>query len=134
MGDNKFAIYKGSQKPVLEFETDLEDEVHSVFYSESYIGLVYRGGGEEGKYKIDIYDTSGNLVLVRPFDLEYTDIIFNKDLIIIYNDTECCIYNMGGMEKFQGEFHVLVSMIIPTDKKTRYILVSRGSTQVIQLK
>ena len=134
VGDNKFVIYKGSQKPVLEFETDLEDEVHSVFYNESYIGLVYRGGGEEGKYKLDIYDTAGNLALVRPFDLEYTDIIFNKDLVIIYNDTECCIYNMGCMEKFQGEFPVLVSMIIPTDKKTRYILVSRGSTQVIQLK
>jgi len=31
---------------------------------------------------------------------KYTDIVFHKDQIIIYNESECLVYNMNGVEKF----------------------------------
>lgn len=134
IGDDKFEIYSGNQKPENIFELSLEDEVKSIYNNEDYIGLVYAEGTSEALYRLDVYDSSGVLCLSRKFDLEYSDIIFNKDLVIIYNGNECVIYNMQGVEKYKGSFKNSVLTMIPTDSKTKYLLVSGSEMVEIQLK
>ncbi|MCR4657543.1 MAG: DUF5711 family protein [Lachnospiraceae bacterium] len=134
VGDNKFTIFRGGQKPESVFEIDIDDEIKSVFHNEDYIGLVFVEGTSEAAYRLDVYDTSGELVLSKPFDLEYTDIIFHGGRIVIYNSNNCLICNMDGMEKYDGAFQSSVIELVPTSSNLRYLLVSGNKTEKIQLK
>ena len=134
IGDNKFTIFRGNQKPESVFEMDITENIKSVFHNQQYIGLVYVEGTSEAAYRLDVYNTSGELVLSKPFSLEYFDIIFHKDSIIIYNSNDCMICNMSGMEKFKGAFETPVIEVVPTSSSLRYLLVSGSRMDKIQLK
>lgn len=134
VGDNVLEIYRGDQKPENSFELKLEDEVQSVFSNEKNIGLVFLGEEGEPKYRLDVYDESGNNTLSLPFDIDYTDIVFNKDIVIIHNANECEIYNMDGLQKFSGLFKESAITMIPTTNKTKYLLVTGDGMEEIQLK
>ncbi len=134
VGDNKFEIYKGTEKPENIFELGLDKEVKSVFYNEEYIGLVYQEGTSEAPFHIDVYDTSGNLVLEKDFALRYSDILFNKDYLIIYNSDECVIYTFRGKEKFNGNFKESILEMVPTNNVNKYLIVLADRTEEIQLK
>lgn len=133
VGDNRFVIFKGNQKPMSEFETSLDEEVKSVFYSEKNIGLVYRISDGNNKYRIDVYNEDGELSLKQEFNMEYTDIILKNDFVIIYNDTKCIIFNKNGVKKYEGEFTDSTLLVVPTDSKTKYILINREESQTIRL-
>lgn len=134
VGDNKFAIYSGNQKPTSEFELDLTEDVESVFHGDKYTGLVFLEGNSDAKYRIDVYNEAGTLVFTKKFDMEYTDIVLQGDLIIIYNSSECSIYNVRGTEKFEGTFDKSVLTLIPTDTITKFILISGNRAEEIRLK
>lgn len=134
IGNTQFAIFKGDQRPERIYDATLEDEVKSVFYNESYIGLVYNQTSSEEPYKIDVYNTSGDIVMSKSFSLEYTDIIFNKDFVIIYNANECEIYDTSGVKKYSGLFKNSIITMVPKGNKTRYLFVSGSRTDEIQLK
>ena len=134
VGDNKFTIFRGNQKPESVFEMDITENIKSVFHNQQYIGLVFVEGTSEAAYRLDVYNTSGELVLSKPFSLEYFDIIFHKDRIIIYNSSDCMICNMSGMEKFKGAFETPVIEVVPTSSSLRYLLVSGSRMDKIQLK
>jgi hypothetical protein len=134
VGDNRLEIFKGAQKPENVFETEITEEIRSVFHNEDYIGLVYSEGRSDNPYHIDVYNTSGDIVYSKDFSLNYSDIQFNKDLVIIYNSDDCVIYNMNDVEKYSGRFKESIVKLVPTDSITRYLLVMGNKTEEIQLK
>jgi len=134
VGNDKFIIYRGNQKPVSEFELPLDEEIKSVFHGDKYIGLVYISGNNESKYRIDVYDEIGNKVLSQPFDIDYTDIVLSNELVIIHSSLDCAIYNMKGVEKYKGSFDKSVLTVIPTDSITKFILITANRAEEIQLK
>lgn len=134
IGNKQFSIFKGDQRPERVFDVTLEDDVRSVFHNETYIGLVYDQVASENPYRLDVYNTSGDVVLSQEFSLEYTDILFNRDLVIIYNANECAVYDISGNEKYNGLFKNSIITMVPGKNKTRYLLVSGSRTDEIQLK
>lgn len=90
----------------------------------------------ESRYQINIYDTIN--LTAKPkilyFDMEYTDIFFDKGNIVIYNETECQIITMDGITKFHGSFTKPVKLMLSTGKAYKYLLVTDGSADTIQLK
>ncbi|MCR5107147.1 MAG: DUF5711 family protein [Lachnospiraceae bacterium] len=135
VGDNKFVVYSGSQKPESIADIDIrEEEIKSVFNDESHIGLVFIEGTSEAAYRLDVYNTQGSLVYSKKFNLEYTDIVFSGDSIVIYNSSECLIYNLDDVEKFNGNFKSSVIEVVPTASSTKYLFVSGNKTEEIQLK
>lgn len=134
VGTTKFEIFKGQQKPENVFEQNIENEIESVYYSREYIGLVYKDISKEQPYHIDVYNANGNVVASEDFNLDYTDIVLNKDIMVIYNANECIMYNMSGLKKYDGLFKNSIIKMIPTSNKTRYLFVSGTKTDEIQLK
>lgn len=134
VGDNRLEIYSGNQKPENIKEIIFDEKIHSVFNNEKYIGLVFEGLRGESEYRLDVYDVNGNVVLSQPFDLDYTDIVFNKDIVVIHNANECEMYNMKGLQKFTGTFKDSTITMIPTKNKSKYLLVTGDSMEEIQLK
>lgn len=135
VGDSRLMIYGGDgQKPVSLAEHLFDEEVRSVFYNEKYIGLVFQE--EEGgkKYRMDVFGADSSRKGSFYFDTDYTDIFFGQDNFVVYNETECVIMTMDGIEKFNGNFTKTVRLMLPTNNAYRYVIVTDSSIDTIQLK
>ena len=133
VSDDRIMFYSGAQKPVTAAESLISDNVQSVFYGEEYVGLVYISRESSNRYRLDVYHKSGELRQSIEFDIEYSDILFHDDQIIIYNESECTIYNSNGMEKYNGRFDKTVLELIPQSNAYRYMLVTPDSVDLVEL-
>ena len=134
VGDSRLMIYTGSQKPVTAGEYLYDEEIQSVFYSEKYVGLVLLSDQAENKYRMDVYNTSAVKVGSYYFDVDYTDIFFEEDAIVIYNEAECQIFTTEGVEKYHGNFNKSARLMLPANGSYKYYLVTDNTIDTIQLK
>lgn len=133
VADNRRMFFKGRQKPESVSETMVSEEIQSVFYDESHVGLVYYNTAEETTYRVEVYDTNDRKVSEIAFDMEYKEILFDASGIIIYNDSECLIYDWSETLKYQGIFEQRVICFIPGKNISRHTLVTEDAIQTIQL-
>jgi hypothetical protein len=134
VSDDRIMFYSGSQKPVSEAENLISDDVQSIYYGDEYIGLVFNNTEGSSRYLLNVYHKSGTLVQQIEFDIDYTDILFYKDQIIIYNETKCCIYNTNGIQKYEGNFSKSARTLIPLERSYSYMVVTPDSVDTIELK
>jgi hypothetical protein len=135
ISDDRIMFYTGDQKPVSQAENLLGgEEVRSVYFSEDYVGLVFSNNTDEGNYRLQVYNTSGDMVMKTCFDMGYTEIIFNNKQVTIYNEDECLIKDMAGHDKYSGSFEIPVRAMIPTNLRNRFILVTSNNIETMNLK
>lgn len=133
VADNRLVIYGGGQRPKSVADVLLNEEIQSIFYNESHIGLVFLDTTGNGKYRLNVYNTSGLVETSLYFDMDYKDIIFRKDNIIIYNETQCLLANMNGVERFNGDFQTPYLLFAPI-RGNRYLAVSQESIDIIEMR
>lgn len=134
VSDDRIMFFTGDQKPLSAAENLLNEDVQGIFYNEEYVGLVFLNAEGEGKYRLDVYNTSGNLVTYKTFDMEYEDIIFNKDNIIIYNEAEYSVSNMNGVERFKDQFSETVFLLVPTGRENRFTIMTQDAMEILEMK
>ena len=134
VSDDRIVFFSGIEKPTSIASNLLDGEVQSIHYSEDYVGLVFNDQSGEAAFRVDVYDKTGNKIHSQLFDIEYADIIFSKDQIIIYNDIECQVWNTKGTDKFRGTFEKNTSLLIPTASADKYIAVTSDSIDILELK
>ena len=134
VSDERIMFYSGAQKPVSAAENLVSDSVQSVYYGEEYVGLVFISTESDNRYRLDVYYKSGEFRQSVEFDMEYTDILFHGDQIIIYNESECSIYNSNGTEKYSGLFEQSVLLLIPQSNAYRYMIVTPDSIDTVELR
>lgn len=133
VGDSRISFYSGGEKPVSTAEKLLSEEIQSVYTGSEHVALVYLDATGASLYRLDVYDKKGSLVLSRNIDLEFQNILLEKNYILIYNEQECVMYSMTGSEKYRGTFAKSASLLIPLDKGRRFIMVTGDSIDVIEL-
>ena len=131
--DNRLVIYGGGQRPKSVADVLLNEEIQSVFYNSTHIGLVFLDTTGQGKYRLDVYDTSGQVEISLFFDMDYKDIILRGDNIVIYNETQCLLANMNGVKRFDGDFETPYLLFAPLSGN-RYLAVSQDSIDTIEMK
>lgn len=131
--DNRQMFFRGRQKPESLSETMISEEIQSVFYDESHVGLVFYNTAAETVYRVEIYNTNGEKVSEIAFDMEYKEILFDKSGIYIYNDNECLIYDWGNRLKYHGIFEERINCFIPGKSISRHTLVTDDAIQSIEL-
>ena len=134
VGDSRLMIYTGSRKPTVAAEYLFDEEVQSVFYSDTYVGLVFRSEDSGHLYCLNVYNTAGDEVGRYDLDMEYSDIFFGQENFVAYNETECMIMTMDGIVKYNGTFHKPVRLMLPAGNTYKYTLVTEDSIDTIQLK
>lgn len=134
VADDRIMFFSGTEIPVSTAERLLSEEVHCIHYGKEYVGLVFISTDSSNRYRLDVYNKSGQLSQSIDFDIDYLDIVFADDHIIIYNESECQIYNMEGLEKYSGRFEKNVHLMIPASSPYKYILVTDDSIDTIELK
>lgn len=133
VADDRIMFYRGGEKPVMQIENLLKEEIQGVYYNDSYVGLSYYDVTGEASYRLDIYNTEGELEDSVKINMDYADIIFHKDRVIVYNATDCKIHNIGGVDIYNGKFDEGVSTMIPTASGTKFLLVTGDSIDTIEL-
>lgn len=134
VGDSRLMIFKGNQIPASAGENLFDQEIQSVFYSDKYVGLVFLSENADSRYRMDVYNTKAEKVGSYYFDIEYNDIFFGEDIFTIYNETDCLVMTLDGMEKFNGHFSKTVDLMVPTGSAYKYLLVTDNTIDTIQLK
>ncbi len=135
VSDDRVMFYTGDQKPVSQADYFTGGEqIKSVYYSDSYVGLVFPNSTSDGEYRLQVYNDRGQAVLTTYFDIEYSEIIFNNKQIIIYNEDELLIKDINGHIKYQGKFEVPVRTVVPTNLRSRFTLVTADAVRTMDLK
>ena len=133
VGDSRISLYGGEEKPVSVAEKLLSEEIQSVYAQNGHIALVYLDTTGASLYRLDVYDKKGNLLFSRSIDIEFQNILLEKNYIMVYNEQECIMYSMTGSEKYRGTFAKNAVLLIPMDKGRRFIMVTGDSIDVIEL-
>ena len=134
VGERQLLIYGGKQIPELRDSANIEEGVKSIYWGDSLVALVYLNDDSEDKYRLDVYDMNAKLVLSQTFDLEYNNIVLASGNIIIYNEASVYIWNKKGLEKYNGDLGGGIKTIIPTNSKTKYVVVRNEGLERIKLK
>lgn len=109
-----------------------EDTIESVFYSQEYVAVVVRNTAGEYESRLEVFQADGSPVLTKEFTYDYTEADIDGELIILYNENSCRIFNMAGVEKLYAAFDFPVSRI----RKGRFpnTLVVTGPQQMREIK
>lgn len=129
-GSELFTIYSIKQIPSIQKEMELEQQVESVFYNDSYIGIVQTG--QNTKHTVLVYDKSGNNILKYNTDYDYTGVTFAGKNVLLYNSKSCLMVNRDGEICFEYEFDETITRIVPTSSDS-YVVVFNNKIQEITL-
>jgi hypothetical protein len=133
VADNRLMFYQGKQKPENIADILINEDIVSVFYDDSHVGLVFYNSGSDQTYRLEVYDTNAKQVAEINFDIEYKDILFDSSGIFIYNSNECIIYDWDNRLKYDGTFETSVNCFIPGSRISRHTLVTDNAIQIIDL-
>lgn len=97
--------------PKLSKKVEIEEEIRSILYSEEYAGVIVKTGSGENSSRMDIYSKSGDLVLSQEFDYSYVNADIDGDLLLLYNEESCQVYNLSGVLKLETKFDFPVTKI-----------------------
>ena len=134
VSDDRVMFFEGAQKPVSTAVHMFSEEVQRIYYGTDSVGLVFNSTDNSSRYRLDVYHKSGQLTQSIGFDMEYTDIVFADDQIIIYNESECQVFNTKGVEKYNGLFEKSVYTLIPASSAYKYTLITTDSIDTVELK
>ena len=132
--ENGFSVYEGNDAPKETAKVEIKGKIISTFYNEKYAGMVFKSDDKDKKYTMQVYDLNGKMKFEKNFNLEYTDIQISNNMIIMNNDTQACMVNLNGREKFNGSFDEGTVKNIFRIASNRYILVSDKGVHTIKLK
>lgn len=133
IGDSRISFYSGTDKPVSVAEKLLNEEIQAAYAGGEHIALIYLDTTGASLYRMEVYDKKGNLLFQKNIDIEFQNVLLEKNYIVIYNDQECIMFGMSGAEKYQGTFAKKVSLLIPTDSAKRFVMVTADSIDLIEL-
>lgn len=85
-------------------QVETEEEIECIFYSDDYVGMIVRNYNGESASRMELYRKNGVPVMKKEFTYDYNQVDLDGDLIIMYNDNSCKVFNLAGVEKFSGEF------------------------------
>lgn len=132
LGDHSFVIYKGKDVPEKEKEVEINQEIRSVFHSDKYIGFILLNQDKSG-YELRLYNRSGEQILNRDIEGEYSNVKIDGDEIILYDGSRCCIVTVTGIVKFQDDLDVEILEIFAAAGLNRYYVMSTDELRVIYL-
>lgn len=129
--DHGLTFFKGGQRPQVNKEIEIEQEIKSIFYNEKYAGVVYTT--EQGN-RMELYNLDGRRMMAKDFTFAYESIQISGNRIIMYNDKEWCMYTTGGRLKLKpcalnGAVYNILRL-----SNSKFILAKANKTETVRLK
>ena len=95
--------------PELVKQVDETDEIRSIFYNDSYVGVILNNTATAERFRLELYKPDGTKVLEKTFDDTYVNASVDGDYVFVFSSSSGMILNTAGVEKFHGplDFPVL---------------------------
>ena len=132
-GEKGFVLYQADSKKI-ETQENFESEINSVFCTNQKLGFIFKNEDDNGKYRMEIYNKAGKKSSTYYFDLDYSGMMADDDEVILYNDEEMLIYQMGGRVRFRGTFNTAVTGVMPSWEDGLYWLIDDQSLREIRIR
>lgn len=132
-GEKGFVLYQADSKKI-ETQESFESEINSVFCTNQKLGFIFKNEDDNGKYRMEIYSKAGKKSSTYYFDLDYSGMTADDDEVILYNDEEMLIYQMGGRVRFRGTFNTAVTGVMPSWEDGLYWLIDDQSLREIRIR
>lgn len=132
--DDGFTVFEGNSIPKEAVSKKIKTDIVSTFYSDRYLGFVFKGEGEDAKYTMQVFDITGRERFQTDFNVEYKNIKISGDMIIMNNDSQVNMYSLKGAEKFNGNMDEGVIKDLFKVGRNRYFLVAENGIKTIKLK
>lgn len=132
-GEKGFVLYQADSKKI-ETQENFENEINSVFCTNQKLGFIFKNEDDNGKYRMEIYNKAGKKSSTYYFDLDYSGMTADDDEVILYNDEEMLIYQMGGRVRFRGTFNTAVTGVMPSWEDGLYWLIDDQSLREIRIR
>ena len=132
-GEKGLVLYKADSKKI-ETQENFESEINSVFCTNQKLGFIFKNEDDNGKYRMEIYNKAGKKSSTYYFDLDYSGMTADDDEVILYNDEEMLIYQMGGRVRFRGTFNTAVTGVMPSWEDGLYWLIDDQSLREIRIR
>ncbi len=130
--DNGFVIFSYSETPNVVAEVNFENNLHSIFYSDAYVGVVLEQG-EQGYHQLIVYKLDGTKVLDKKLDYDYTNIYMSGEEIIMNDNISCVVLKLNGKVKFSQTFEANINAVYPINHLDRYFLINEDKISQISL-
>lgn len=98
------------------------------------LGLVFKNASTDRPYRIEVYNSSGSQILNATVDMDFENVTFAGDNILMYSDMRCEILSIKGVKKFQTNFKGQIYGLMPYDDSKTYLLMTNSKIQKIRLK
>lgn len=132
-GEKGFVLYQADSKKI-ETQENFESEINSVFCTNQKLGFIFKNEDDNGKYRMEIYNKAGKKSSTYYFDLDYSGMTADDDEVILYNDEEMLIYQMGGRVRFRGTFNTAVTSVMPSWEDGLYWLIDDQSLREMRIR
>lgn len=132
VADDRILFYSGEKQPKSLKDNLLSEKIVGVYSGYTSVGLVYYDTSGEKKYRIDVYNKSGDIDFSYRFNMDFKDIVIRDDQILIYNESECILVGDDGKEKYEGTFDEPVKYIGTTDSAKKYIFVRENTLEMVK--
>lgn len=133
-GQVGFFSLENQTSPALLAHIKLEEEIKSVCYSDQYVGVMVENPEGESDYRLDVYSAGGKLKFSKPVSFQYKEIDIDGDMVILYNENSCEIYNMSGKCRFSGSFDFTFSAVRAGRMENELIFTGGDTVRNIRLK
>ncbi|WOO39100.1 DUF5711 family protein [Anaerocolumna sp. AGMB13020] len=133
-GDNMFTIYKMEETPEAKVKKELDSKVKTIFYNESYIGLVLEDADNIDSSRIVVYDLDGNIVFRKNTDFSYSTISLKGEEIVLNSSRDWLIYQLNGKVRMTSHFEKEIAQILPAPGRNRYIMINDETIDEVKLK
>ncbi len=133
-GDDMYTIYADKQKPSILAEEKIDKEIKSIFYSEEYIGFIFETGEIDTPYELKIINTSGDILYEGAIEIDYRNIKFDGDNVILYDQDTFIVMTVKGKVKFKGNIGSQINEVIALGGKYKYIRIATESIDIVRLK
>lgn len=98
--------------PEVLHQSAIEGEnISGVFYSDEYVGVILWNSGGESEKRLEVFRADGSHILSKEFTYDYTCADIDGEMIFLYNDNSCKVFNMAGTEKLDATFDFAVTKI-----------------------
>lgn len=129
----KLSIYTIDQYPKLMSDITFEEELHGIFYSSQYIGLIFQNHESGYPYRILVYDMKGTMTGEIPVDADYKNYCFSGDSVLMYDDNDVRIVGIDGKEHFRYTFENAIDSFIPVENDNTFVYINSRKVQKIRL-
>lgn len=140
VGDQSMILFAGTNKPQETKAIKYETRLRTFFYDNRYLGMIFDNEGaandeEKDVYCLKVYDGRGNLVREKTFSRTYRKAEFlSNHEICLYNENECTIYTLRGVEKYHESLDRKLYQVIPGGFYGIYTFIFEGETDQVRLK